>query len=483
MKRFKQNLSNYKLASCDMGQLIPVQLQEILPGDTMRLETSGFIRMSPMLAPVMHPVKVRFHHWFVPNRLVMDNWEEFITGGPDNQNADTIPTITIDDTPNTVTDYLGVPPVDGAQINALPVRAYNLIINEFYRDQDLQEERDLDDVSIFNVSWKKDYFTTARPWAQKGEQIYLPVGDTAPVTGTINGNGNPSFNTGGSISTFSGAGSVDVRFSSGTPIGTVAWQDPALSHNLVADLTQATGITPNQFREYFALQRYQEARAQYGSRYTEYLRYLGITPSDARLQRPEYIGGGKSTLQISEVLQTAQDDKGTEDTYVGTMRGHGIGATKTKASRKFFEEHGHVITLMSVIPDPIYQDGVCRNFLRQDKEDYFQKEFQSIGQQAVKQGEVYLDESTKNDVFGYSDRYSEYTNTPSTVSGEFRNVLDYWHLARQFETPPALNEDFIKCEPSKRIFAEQTQHSLWCMINNKTMARRMVRKTSIGRVM
>ena len=314
----------------------------------------------------------------------------------------------------------------------MPLRAYNLIVNEFYRDQDLQTERIESDNTMFNVSWRKDYFTTARPWAQKGEQIYLPIGDSAPVVG----NGVPTFNVANQSNSplGSAASTANITWQAQTNAADQAeWSNP----NLIADLTQATGITPNQFREYFALQRYQEARAQYGSRYTEYLRYLGITPSDARLQRPEYIGGGKSTLQISEVLQTAQDDKGTEDTYVGTLRGHGIGATKTRPSRKFFEEHGHVITLMSIVPDSIYQDGAHRNFFRQDKEDYFQKEFQAIGQQAIKQGEVYANVADPHEIFGYSDRYSEYTNTPSTIAGEFRTILDYWHLGRQFESAPA----------------------------------------------
>ena len=154
MKRFKQNLSNYKLATMDMGRLVPVQVQEVLPGDTMRLETSALVRVSPMLAPVMHPVTIRFHHWFVLNRTLWDGWEDFITGGPDNDNADTVPTVTIPaDSQNSLTDYMGIPPVEGLEVNALPIRAFNKIYNEFYRDQDLIDERTEEDMSVPNIAW------------------------------------------------------------------------------------------------------------------------------------------------------------------------------------------------------------------------------------------------------------------------------------------------------------------------------------------
>ena len=481
MKRQKHNLSNYKLATADMGQLIPVQVQEVLPGDTMQIDTSALIRMSPMLAPVMHPMTVRFHHWFVPNRLVWDGWEDFITGGEDGDNSDMIPTVTQTDDANNLLDYMGVPPVDGAEVNAIPIRAYNLIYNEFYRDQDLQGEWELDNLDVKNVAWRKDYFTASRPFAQKGNDVILPIGDSAPVLR------NPGFDTDNWLNNEAQSSDIALNESNQYVSGLSGDGTPLNIHPnyLHADLSQATGITASQFREFFALQRFAEARARYGSRYTEYLQYMGVRPSDARLQRPEYLGGGKKNLQISEVLQTAQDDQGQEETFVGTMRGHGITALKTRKARKFFEEHGTIITVMSVVPKSIYQDGSQRLFLKRDRNQFFQKELQSIGQQEIKKGEVYTTEDNVNnhDTFGYTDRYSEYTWTPSTISGEFRNILDHWHLGRTFEQPPELNSAFISCWPSKRIFAEQTKHSLWCMINNKTIARRIVQKKSVGRLM
>jgi hypothetical protein len=477
MKRSKHNLSNYKLATMDMGKLVPVQLQEVLPGDTFQLSSSALVRVSPMVAPVMHPCTVRLHHWFVPTRVLWDQWEDFITGGPDNNNADVIPTIYDSTTvqENDLGDYFGVPVGAGGTIakaiNSLPFRAYNLIYNEFYRDQDLQSEVDLNSTTVQNVSWRKDYFTTARPFAQKGMDLTLPIGTTAPIK--YNSDGTHVVPVGSSSS-------PEWHF------GNDAGQDdgPALTpagENLYADLSSATGITANEFRQFFALQRYAEARAQFGSRYTEYLAYLGVKTSDGRLQRPEYLGGGKQSLQFSEVLQTASDV--SEDTPVGTLRGHGITAMRTKRNRRFFEEHGYILTLMSVVPKSIYESGSHRLFWKRDKEDFYQKELQNVGQQKVKMGEIYAHADDPHATFGYSDRYSDYTTTPSTISGEFRSTLDYWHLARKWEADPNLNEEFIKCEPSKRIFAEQTQHSLWCMINNSAVARRMVKKVHVGRLM
>jgi hypothetical protein len=479
MKRTKHNLSNYNLTTMDMGQLIPVQVQEVLPGDTMKMSTSALIRVSPMLAPIMHPVSVRLHHWFVPHRLVWDSWEDFITGGPDGQNTDTVPTITQDGTAKTILDHMGVPPVNATDVSALPVRAYNMVYNEFYRDQDLQPtERSEDNVTIANVAWRKDYFTAARPWPQKGPDLVLPIGDTAPIAwdGTTGTNYASIFSTedDADVTLYDDVANTANRITTSAQLSNAS--------PMYADLTNATGVSAIEFREFFALQRYAEARARYGSRYTEYLRYLGVKPSDARLQRPEYLGGGSGNISFSEVL-TSYDDPSETSNIAGSLRGHGISAVKTKNCRRFFEEHGTVITLMSVVPKSIYTDGAHRMWLRQSKEDFYQKELQNIGQQKVKTGEVYLGATDPDAVFGYSNRYAEYSNTPSVVTSEFRDTLDFWHLGRKFDTEPVLNEDFIKCVPSKRIFAEQTQNSLWCMINNQVVSRRMVGKNMQSKLM
>lgn len=486
MKRSKHNLGHYRLLTSDMGLLTPIGCMEVLPGDTFQHNTNLMVRLAPMATPVMHPIDVRVHHFYVPNRIIWDGWEDFITGGPTGEDDQEIPTITTDftATPRNLYDYLGVPRVDGLEVNALPGRAYNLIFNEYYRDQDLVPERNLDGQSIFRCAWEKDYFTSARPWETKGPDISLPVGQTAPVT--ITGNGVPSWtNDGGTtnVSLTADTELLNAIWTGFTTQGGHAWNDPALTGT--ADLQGATGVPINEVRRAFALQRYQEARARYGSRYTEYLRYLGIRSSDSRLQRPEYLGGGRQTVSISEVLQTGPDnDPGPGEEFgVGDMYGHGIAAMRSNKYRRFFEEHGYVISLMSVRPKTMYIDGMARHFLKRDKEDYYQRELQTIGQQPVFGGEVYADGTAADrETFGYQDRYIEYKREQSYVSADFRNTLNYWHLGRDFEERPALNETFVNCDPTKRIFNEQTTDALWCMAQHKVVARRLVPKANISRI-
>lgn len=486
MKRSKHSLNNYKLLTCDMGKLVPVGLTEVLPGDSIQHHTAALIRVSPLVAPVMHPVIVRFHHWFVPNRLTWEGWEDFITGGPDGLggSAGAYPVINSGPTgfaAASVPDYLGVPPAAiNTPINAMPIRAYNLVYNEFYRDQDLVTERGIDDTTVAPVAWQKDYFTSARPWPQKGPEVSMPLGASAPVLPT---GGQPSWHSAAeplsARSLQATGGSADVNWSSVPGAsGVMSWHDPAL----VADLSSASAVGVNDVRRAFAIQRYQEARAQYGSRYTEYLRYLGVRSSDARLQRPEYLGGGKQTIAFSEVLRTGNTDS-TVDGPIGELSGHGIAAMRSRRYRRFFEEHGFVVSIMSVRPKTIYEQGINRLWSRRAKEDYWQKELELIGQQEVLNREVFADGSAADaEVFGYQDRYSEYRHTPSDVCGEFRTTFDYWHMARMFAARPTLNASFVNCDATKRIHAEQTQHSLWCMINNSVSARRMVGKRTIGRI-
>lgn len=490
MKRHKHSLSHYRLLTASMGELIPLTWYETLPLDSIQQSSQLLIRTNPLNAPVMHPCRVRIHHWFVPNRLLWNEWEDFITGGKDGNATPPVPKVLLDNVGvGSVADYLGVPTGDyagqgGLAVSALPFRALNLIFNEHYRDQDLVEERitSLDsgqdedsDLSMPHVSWEKDYFTTARPWPQKGDEIIVPIGTTAPVVS----DGNPMrmYNP--------ASGNWDMKISTAGSLSNGAANNPPAAEDvefadqgLMADLSQATGISVNEFREAFALQRFAEARAMFGSRYVEYLKYCGVrNPSDARLQNPEYLGGGRTMLQFSEVLQTASDDIGQDQTPVGTLRGHGIGAMRTNRFRRFFEEHGIVMTLMSVVPKSIYTSALPKKWDRNDKEEYFQKELQHIGEEEIKNLEIQSNHSDPAGTFGYQMRYDSYRYIPSGVSAELRTPeLNHWHMAREFAGDVALNQSFTDCVPTKRIFADTEGDPLIIMGNHSIQARRVVAK-------
>lgn len=493
MRRSKHSLSNTKLLSCDMGKLVPIGLTEVLPGDTIQQSTSMLIRCSPLLTPVMHRVDARVHHFYVPHRLVFPDFaDSFITGGPDGMDDTVWPTIVYDAPIQTgsLGDYLGLPigPA-GLEVSALPFRGYNLIWNEFFRDQDLQTEVAIDDGPgldtttsryIQNVCWEKDYFTSARPWEQKGPSITIPLGDSAPLRG---------LGVGGAAAAAAGPFTVKEGPLPGSPNRDYAQAyrpdevtffmeasatDASGRPTLHADLSQASAITVTRLREALALQRFEEARAQFGSRYVEYLRYLNVRSSDARLQRPEYLGGGKQTIQFSEVLQTAEGES-----PVGEMRGHGIGAMRSNRYRRFIEEHGYIFSLLSVRPKTIYMNGLARHWNRRVKEDFWQKELEAIGQQEVLNKEIYAAHANPDGTFGYQDRYDEYRRTESTVAGEFRtSLLNDWHMARDFGSSPALNSDFVTCTPTERVFADQNAHTLRIMANHSIQARRLVSKTA-----
>lgn len=480
-----------------MGELVPIGAYEVLPGDTVQHATSALVRAAPLLSPVMHPLHVRIHHWFVPYRLLWDNWEDFITGGPDGADDSVYPTITSPTSDPTVgwsvgslADYLGVPPqIATLQHSALPFRAYAMIWNEFYRDQDLQTPLPIStadgndtttNTALQNCGWEKDYFTSARPWEQKGPAITVPIGDRAPVMGIANANAQAYAAGPSGIKDVLGNPATGANWTSVGSDAFILGTGPGAGAkpNIYADLSESSTITINLLREAFALQRFEEARARYGSRYTEYLRYLGVKSSDARLQRPEYLGGGRDTLQWSEVLQTAE---GTNP--VGEMRGHGIGAMRSNRYRRYFEEHGIVISLLSARPKTIYAQGLPRMWNRRTKEDFWQVELQHIGQQEIQYKEVYAGQTGDggpNGTFGFQDRYDEYRRLESSIAGEYRtSTLNHWHMARIFSGDVALNDTFVECVPTERVFAVPSEDVLYIMARHSIQARRLVAK--VGR--
>lgn len=483
MKRSKHSLSNYKLFSMDMGELVPIAVTEVLPGDSIQQSTSALVRASPLLAPVMHPVHCHIRHFFVPNRLIWEDWEAFITGGPDGMDASVFPTKVYGTGQTTLSsvgslgDYLGLTAYTGANlaVSALPFRAYALIWNEFYRDQDLQSELTIDltsgsdtttNITLQRVNWEKDYFTSARPWTQKGATVSVPVNNMEIVTNSL----VPTITRGAVANSSMRSEATDQGMGmSPAPAaaGTMVWgNETGMS---------ATGgvVYMDLLREALALQRYEEARARFGSRYVEYLRYLGVRSSDARLQRPEYLGGGVQTLQFSEVLQTAE---GTDP--VGDLKGHGIAAMRSNRYRRFFEEHGLIISLMSVRPKSLYIQSIPRHWIKNTKEEYWQKEFQFIGQQQISNMEVDVSIANPTAAWGYQDRYDEYRRGFSNIAGEFRtSTLNYWHFGRDLGSGSALNSAFVTCNPTERTFAVPSQDVLYVMAHHSIQARRLVAKT------
>jgi len=488
MKRSKFSLSHYNLLTCDMGNLIPVTWFESIPGDTVQHSTSALVRVSPLNTPVMHPVMVRLHHWFVPFRLIWEDWEDFITGGEDGIQTPAMPSLAFgNNLQGTLPNYLGYPVGNCSSAineNMLPFRAYNLIWNEWYRDQQLQTAAAIaltsgndavTDTTVQKVCWNKDYFTSARPDSDLGDAISIPLTGNAPVIS--DGTGIPKFDFGASTGVHleqDAGGISNVQHSGASvPNADMQWNDP----ELIADMTSVSSVEISDLRLALAVQRYQERMNKYGSRYSEYLKGMGVRSSDARLQRPEYLGGGRQVIQFSEVL--SMNDDGTR--LPGKMYGHGISAMRSNRYRKFFEEHGIIMTLLSVLPKTIYVNSIPRFWHKTVKEDFFQRELQFIGDQEVYNREIKIDHATPDDIFGYQSRYDEYRTIQSSVKGEFDNTLNTWHYARDFAADPALNSTFVEATPTKRVNQSTGTDCLYVMCNHSIQARRQLAKVATNK--
>lgn len=510
MKRSKFSLSHYHILTGDMGEMIPIGLQEVLPGDSFQHDTKLLLRVSPLLAPVMHPVRVKIEHYFVPHRIVWEDSEDFFTGGDDGLSAPTFPTMAFTGAGQaavgSLADYLGVPTAVDATVSALPFRGYAKIYNEHKRNTLVQTPLVVSEASgadvttsrvLKNANWQQDYFTSASPEPQLGPEVTIPLATSAPVTGTFSG---PVGNALGSMYAGNlvtpaiaddsvGAGLPDMRMDSVGSAGVDNNVFPVVLDDslpfdveqggtgLIADLSAATGVTIRQLRESSALQRFFEAQMLHGSRYSELLSQWGVKYSDARLQRPEYLGGGKHTIQFSEVLQTGVTDDGDPD-GVGNLKGHGIATARSNKYRRTFEEHGYVFTLLTVLPETMYVQGLQRTWNRRSKTDFYIPQLAHIGQQEILNKEIYAGHATPDGVFAYQDRYDEYRRAVSSVHGEFRSTLDFWHYARIFGADPAYNSTFVTSNPTKRVNQVTSADVLWVFAQHSIQARRIVDSNS-----
>lgn len=466
--------SNTKTAF-NAGDLVPIFVDEVLPGDTFNLRAALFGRLATPVKPVLENMYLETFFFFVPNRLVWDNWQKFC-GEQENPGDSTdfqIPTVGGTATAvsvGTIYDYFGLPlgTVNGPDVSALPFRCYNLIYSEWFRDQNLQTRPNITtgdgpdgwaSYSILKRGKRHDYFTSCLPWPQKGDPVTVDLAGYAPVGADVTG-------TGDGLRIRDHADGTDYNLDSSGATLSVGLESGG-GELMLADLSNATGFTINDLRQSFQIQRLLERDARGGTRYTELVRsHFGVTSPDSRLQRPEFLGGGRSMITVNPVPQTVADDTGGEQPPLGNLAAYGVVQGKNHGFTKSFTEHGHIIGLACVRADLTYQQGLQRMWSRKNRFDYFWPALSHLGEMAVLNQEIYYQADAQDkEVFGYQEAWGDYRYKPSNITGIMRSQapqsLDVWHLAQDFANLPVLGPEFIEEDPPfDRIIAVQDEPHL-----------------------
>lgn len=443
--------------SADMGVLYPFCLIDCEPGSRFSLNAEVVARVvNPLIAPIIHEVNIYGHYFFMPYNILSDTFEDFIRGGDTGTyeipEPEWVPT---DYAVGSLWDYCGMPAgvlPDGAYPLDYPKRAYNLVWNDYYRDPNLQTPVDITtSEALLRRCWEKDFFTSCLPWQQRGTAPALPISLSGSAALTWPAFSNTYTQT--NVTFDNQVGPPNVTHG---PWGVTGSPSKDFLESGVADLSSGTASSINiaDLRLAIAIQRMMELSAVAGSRYTEWLRAnFGVSPRDETLERPEYIGGFKTPLIVSEVLQTSSTVD--EPTPQGNLAGHGIAVARQHAGSYFCKEYGIIIGILSIMPRTAYQQGISRQWLKRTRFDWYNKALVNLPERAVIQAEVYATgvESENQTVFGYRGVYDEMRYMPDRVCGLLRDDFKHYHLGRIFSEAPLLNEDFVECVPRSDIFS------------------------------